>query len=144
MRFALALHTDDGVNYGVTVPDLPGCFSAGDSFDEALEMAREAIDAHCELLAEKGLDIPSPRPLGLHQADPNLAGAVWVVIEVDVERYLGRAEKVNITVPARLLRRIDDYAKRHGESRSGFLTRAAVQAMGGAPSESREIEGRQR
>jgi len=130
MRFALALHTDDGAKYGVTVPDLPGCFSAGDTFDEAIEMAREAIDAHCELLAAKGLDIPAPRPLAQHQANPDLAGAVWVVIEVDVEQYLGRAEKVNITVPARLLRRIDEYAKRHGESRSGFLTRAAVQAMG--------------
>ena len=137
MRFALALHTDDGVKYGVTVPDLPGCFSAGDSFDEAVEMAREAIDAHCELLAEKGLDIPSPGPLAQHQANPDLAEAVWVVIEVDVEQYLGRAEKINITVPGRLLRRIDDYAKRHGESRSGFLTRAAVQAMGGDPGESR-------
>ncbi len=91
MRFVLALHTDDGEKYGVTVPDLPGCFSAGDSFDEALEMAREAIDAHCELLAEKGLDIPSPRPLAVHQADPDLAGAVWAVLDVDVERYLGRA-----------------------------------------------------
>ena len=130
MRFALALHTDDGVKYGVTVPDLPGCFSAGDSFDEAIEMAREAIDAHCELLAEKGLDIPSPRSLAQHQENPDLAEAVWVIIEVDVEKYLGRAEKVNVTVPARLLRRIDDYAKRHGESRSGFLTRAAVQVMG--------------
>ena len=130
MRFALALHTDDDVKYGVTVPDLPGCFSAGDSFDEAIEMAREAIDAHCELLAEKGLDIPSPRPLAQHQANPDLAEAVWVIIEVDVEKYLGRAEKINVTVPARLLRRIDDYAKRHGESRSGFLTRAAVQVMG--------------
>lgn len=137
MRFALALHTDDGVKYGVTVPDLPGCFSAGDSFDEAVEMAREAIDAHCELLAEKGLDIPAPGPLAQHQANPDLAGAVWVVIEVDVEQYLGRAEKINITVPGRLLRRIDDYAKRHGESRSGFLTRAAVQAMGGDQGENR-------
>lgn len=132
MRFALALHTEDGVKYGVTVPDLPGCFSAGDSFDEAVEMAREAIDAHCELLAEKGMDLPSPRPLAEHQANPDLAGAVWVVIEVAVEQYLGRAEKINITVPARLLRRIDEYAKSHGESRSGFLTRAAVQAMGTA------------
>src|SRR5436305_15038622 len=123
MRFALALHTEDGVKYGVTVPDLPGCFSAGDSFDEAVDMAREAIDAHCELLAEKGLDLPSPRPLAQHQADADLAGAVWVVIEVDVEKYLGRSEKINITVPGRLLRRIDDYAKRHGESRSGYLTR---------------------
>jgi predicted RNase H-like HicB family nuclease len=130
MRFALALHTDDGTKYGVTVPDLPGCFSAGDTFDEAVEMAREAIDAHCELLAEKGMDIPAPRPLAEHQANPDYSGAVWVVIEVEVEKYLGRAEKINITVPARLLRKIDEYAKRHGESRSGFLTRAAVQAMG--------------
>ena len=46
MRFALALHTDDGVKYGVTVPDLPGCFSAGDSFDEALgsEQAIAAVE----------------------------------------------------------------------------------------------------
>lgn len=130
MRFALALHTEDGIKYGVTVPDLPGCFSAGDTFDEAIQLAREAIDAHCELLAEKGMDFPAPQPLAEHQADPDLAGAVWVVIDVDVERYLGRAEKINITVPARLLRRIDEYAKRHGESRSGFLTRAAVQVMG--------------
>jgi predicted RNase H-like HicB family nuclease len=39
MKFALALHTDDGVKYGVNVPDLPGCFSAGDTLDEAIEMA---------------------------------------------------------------------------------------------------------
>jgi predicted RNase H-like HicB family nuclease len=48
MRFAFALHTDDRVKYSVTVPDLPGCFSAGDTLDEAVDMAREAIDAHCE------------------------------------------------------------------------------------------------
>ena len=143
MRFALALHTDDGVKYGVTVPDLPGCFSAGDTFDDAVEMAREAIDAHCELLAEKALDIPSPQALARHQADPDLAGAIWVVIDVNVEQYLGRAEKINITVPSRLLRRIDDYAKRHGESRSGFLTRAAVQAMG-SEGESRKIRSGKR
>ena len=142
MRFALALHTDDGVKYGVTVPDLPGCFSAGDSFDEAVEMAREAIDAHCELLAEKGWDIPAPQPLSRHQANPDLAEAVWVIIEVDVEKYLGRAEKINVTVPARLLRRIDDYAKRHGESRSGFLTRAAIQVMGDDPSENASRQAR--
>jgi predicted RNase H-like HicB family nuclease len=87
MRFALlALHTDDGVRYGVTVPDLPGCFSAGDTFDEAVEMAREAIDAHCELLTEKGLKIPAPRTLAEHQANPDLAGAVWVALDFDKAR----------------------------------------------------------
>ena len=85
MRFALALHTDDRVKYGVTVPDLPGCFSAGDSFDEAIEMAQAAIVVHCELLAEKGMDIPTPQPLSGHQGNPELAEAIWVSIEVDVE-----------------------------------------------------------
>jgi hypothetical protein len=44
-----------------------------------------------------------------------------------ITRLSSRGSFVEI---ATLLRRIDDYAKRHGESRSGFLTRAAVQAMG--------------
>ena len=51
------------------------------------------------------------------------------MVEVAVERYFGPAEKINITVPGRVLARIDAYAKRHGESRSGFLVRAAQQAM---------------
>ena len=129
MRFALALHTDDGAAYSVVVPDLPGCFSAGDSLDEAIEMAREAIDAHCELLAEDGADIAPAQPLAVHQANSELAGAVWAVVDVPVERYFGPAEKINITVPGRVLARIDAFARRHGESRSGFLVRAAQQVM---------------
>jgi predicted RNase H-like HicB family nuclease len=38
MRFVLAIHEDKG-KFGVTVPDLPGCFSTGDSLEEALEGA---------------------------------------------------------------------------------------------------------
>ncbi len=129
MRFVLALHSDDGVKYGVIVPDLPGCYSAGDSFDTALDNAREAIDAHVELLAEEGSDLPIPEPIVVHRSNPDFAEAVWAVIDVPVEKYFGPAEKINITVPARLLRHIDAFAKRHGETRSGFLVRAAQQAM---------------
>lgn len=129
MRFILALHTDDGTAYGVTVPDLPGCFSAGDNLDHAIEMAREAIDAHCEVLAEDGADLAPGQPLAVHQANPDLTGAVWAVVDVPVDRYFGPAEKINITVPGRVLARIDAFARQHGESRSGFLVRAAQQAM---------------
>lgn len=38
-----------------------------------------------------------------------------------VERYFGPAEKINITLPRLLLAKIDDYAKAHGATRSGFL-----------------------
>lgn len=129
MRFALALHTDDDVRYGVTVPDLPGCFSAGDDLDEAIDRAYEAIDAHVEMLVEQGEGLAAIRPLAEHRANPDLADAVWAMIDVPVERYFGPAEKINITVPALLLRHIDDYARAHGESRSGFLTRAAQTVM---------------
>jgi predicted RNase H-like HicB family nuclease len=129
MKFTVVLHTDDGQRYGVTVPDLPGCFSAGDNLDDALLSAAEAIDLHVETLIEDGVDVPVRAPIATHQANPNYANGVWAVVDVPVEKYLGKAEKINITVPQVVLTRIDDYAKRHGLSRSGFLVDAARQVM---------------
>lgn len=129
MRYPIVLHTDDGIRYGVTVPDLPGCFSAGDTFDSALESVREAIDLHAEGLVEEGQELPQPRPIAEHQVNPDFANGVWAVVDVDLSRYDGRSEKINITLPKRLLARIDTYTKAHGETRSGFLAEAARAAM---------------
>jgi predicted RNase H-like HicB family nuclease len=130
MKFLIAIEPgSEGTAFGVVVPDLPGCFSAGDTLEQAFDNAREAIEAHCQLIAEDGGELPLARPMAEHQADADLAGWVWAMVDVPVERYFGPAEKINITVPARILARIDDYARRHGESRSGFLVRAAQGAM---------------
>lgn len=131
MKFPIAIEpATENTAWGVVVPDLPGCFSAGDSAEDAFANAVEAIEAHCEFLAEDGLEIPVPRPLAEHQADPEFAGNwVWGMVDVDVSRYEGKAEKINITLPRRLLTKIDDYAKAHGETRSGFLAEAARVAM---------------
>jgi hypothetical protein len=41
MRYPIAIETGDAEHaYGVVVPDLPGCFSAGDTLDEALANSR--------------------------------------------------------------------------------------------------------
>ena len=58
---------------------------------------------------------------------------MWAVVEVLVEKYFGPAEKINITLPRLLLSRIDDYAKAHGATRSGFLAQAARMAMAHSP-----------
>jgi len=55
---------------------------------------------------------------------------VWALVDVDVSRFDGRAEKINITLPRRLLAKIDNYVRAHGETRSGFLAEAARRAMG--------------
>ncbi|CAN5218609.1 type II toxin-antitoxin system HicB family antitoxin [soil metagenome] len=129
MRFPVVLHTDDGVRYGVTVPDLPGCFSAGDTLDEALDSVREAIDLQLEGLAEDGAELPTLRPIATHQANVEYAGGTWALVEIDTARYDGRAEKINITLPRRVLARVDDYVRAHGLTRSGFLAQAAEKAM---------------
>ncbi len=44
--------------YSVTVPTLPGCFTQGDTFEEAVTNAREAIRCHVNGLAKDGLPVP--------------------------------------------------------------------------------------
>ena len=131
MKFIIAIEPGtDTSAWGVAVPDLPGCFSAGDTLDEAMANARQAIDPHVEIMIEDGAPIPIARPLAVIQADPAYTGWVWAVVDVPVEKYLGPAEKINITVPRMVLARIDEYAKSQGMSRSGFLVEAARTAMG--------------
>lgn len=126
MKFPIALEpATENTAWGVVVPDLPGCFSAGDTAEEAFAGAIEAIDAHCELLIEDGMDIPMPRPLAEWQKDPEFSGWAWALVDVPVEKYFGPAEKINITLPRLLLAKIDSYTKAHGSTRSGFLAEAA-------------------
>lgn len=131
MKFPIAIEKGtEETAYGVVVPDLPGCFSAGDTAEEAFDNAREAIEAHCEFLVEEGKEIPTPRPLVEWQGNPEFAGWAWGIVDVPVERFFGPAEKINITIPKLLLRKIDKHVKDHGyESRSGFLAEAAIEAM---------------
>lgn len=132
MNFAVVLHSDDGVHYGATVPDLPGCFSAGDSVEEALEMVKEAIDGHLELLFEENGLIPDRQPISIHKQNPEYKSGTWALVEVDITPYLGRSERFNITMPNLLVKRIDEYVATHKEtgSRSGFLQKAAAKALG--------------
>lgn len=51
---------DDG-SFGVSVPDLPGCVSSGDTPEQAEAMIAEAIRDHLALLRERGEPVPPPR-----------------------------------------------------------------------------------
>ena len=131
MRYPVVLHgSDDGARWGVTVPDLPGCFSAGDSVDEALESVLEAIDLHLEGVIEEGGTVPFPCLISEHRVNPDFADGTWAFVDVDTRKFDGRAEKINITIPRKILAQVDDYAKSHGLSRSGFLVQAAQKAIG--------------
>ncbi len=56
---ALIEDGSDDTAFGVVFPDLPGCFSAGDTFDEAVKNAREALGVYCEVTLEDGYALPA-------------------------------------------------------------------------------------
>jgi predicted RNase H-like HicB family nuclease len=55
------VHKDEGTSYGVSFPDVPGCISAGDTFEEAVVNAAEALAGHFALMKADGDAIPKPR-----------------------------------------------------------------------------------
>jgi predicted RNase H-like HicB family nuclease len=58
-RFTVVLIRDAGDDtFGVFVPELPGCFSQGDTVEKAIENAKEAIELHLQGLTEEGDEIP--------------------------------------------------------------------------------------
>lgn len=128
MRYPIAIEPGDEQHaFGVAVPDLPGCFSAGDTLDEAIDNAREAIDLWLETVIDDGGNVPLPRPISEYQVDPEYSGWIWAVVEVDLAALSDKVERVNITLPARVLRRIDAAAKAAGESRSGYIARRVLE-----------------
>lgn len=127
MKYPIAIEPGNARKaFGVVVPDLPGCFSAGDTLDEAIDNAREAIELWLETVIDDGGAVPDARPVAAHQANPEFAGWIWAVVSVDLASLSDKAERVNITLPARVLRRIDAAAKAAGESRSGFIAHLAL------------------
>ena len=80
-------------------------------------------------MTENGGEVPLPRPISEHRNNPDFANGVWALVDIDTSRFDGRTEKINITVPRRILAKIDSYAKRHGATRSGFLVEAARRVM---------------
>ncbi|MDZ7784600.1 MAG: type II toxin-antitoxin system HicB family antitoxin [Halioglobus sp.] len=127
MKYPVVVHHDKDSAYGVSVPDLPGCFSAGDTFDAALQNVAEAIKLHLEGLEGEGRDIPRASKIEDHLEDKDYAGGVWGFVDIDVTPYLGNTEKINVTLPFSVIRRIDEQAGARGRSR--FLAEAALKAL---------------
>lgn len=130
LKYPIAIEPGDTTtSFGVVVPDLPGCFSAGDTLDEAVENSKEAIALWIETVLDDNGAVPTPGKLADHVKKPEFAGWTWAVVEVDGSLLDDHTERVNISVPRRILARIDRYASARGETRSGFLVNAALERI---------------
>ena len=125
MRYPIAIEPrTERSDYGVVIPDLPGSFSAGETLDEAIAGAEEAGLIRRAL--DAGEAIPEPSPLEAIRARPEFAGWILSLVTIDPAALDDTVERVNITLPRRVLRRLDEEARAAGETRSGYIAKLAM------------------
>lgn len=129
MRYPIVIEEgSDTTAYGVVVPDLPGCFSAADTLNEAIDAAKEAAAAWIDAALDEAQAIPHASTLEEIRRLPEYAGWAVGVIEVDDALSDDTIERVNITIPRRVLRRLDDLARSRGQSRGAFISDLTLSA----------------
>ena len=112
--------------YSVVFPDVPGVVTAGDSFEEAVRMAHEALALHVEGLRADGDPVPEPRSLEDIKAQLEdwpawEADNDFLVVPVALLPAPQKSVRVDAVFPERLVARIDSTYK----NRSAFLVAAA-------------------
>jgi predicted RNase H-like HicB family nuclease len=127
MKYPIIIQKDPNSDYGVIVPDLPGCFSAGATVEEAIDNAAEAVLTHAEGLLADNDSVPTPTSITELKKHHREASNLWALVEVDFSKLSEKMARVNISVPENLLSKIDSYAMRTGASRSGMLVNAALE-----------------
>ena len=130
MKYPIAIEPGSEKNaWGIVVPDLPGCFSAADSgLDEAIDQAKEAIELWIEMAFDGGQVIPKPSSLRDLQKKKEYKGWAWAIVEIDPALLSDEIERINITLPKKVLARLDAKAKKAGENRSAFIAHLALTA----------------
>ena len=81
-RYPIVIDKDPDSDYGMMVPDLPGCYTVGDTIADVLTQAVEAIECHLEGMLLDGDPIPEPKDIAFHETDPEYAEGVWKTITI--------------------------------------------------------------
>ena len=121
MHYVAVIDKDANSAYGIRFPDLPGCFSAADTFDEIIPNAIEAL----ALFFEDGNVLP---PRGIEAIrdevaeDPGSGGVLMMIPYISERR---RVVRVNLSLDKGLLDTMDEAARARGMTRSAFVAIAA-------------------
>lgn len=129
MKYFYAIMEQEGDSaYGVTFPDLPGCFSAADRVEDILPNATQALELWFE-------DQNEVAPSRLDQvrsmaADALAAGGTLLAVPLIANDH--KVMRVNLSLERGILDAIDDAARQRSLTRSAFLAQAARNEITGA------------
>ncbi len=109
MLYPIAIEKgNENTAFGVVFPDVENCFAAGDSYEDALIQAKEALELHFEALADSNDIPPLASSIDAHFDKEEYQGWVWALVDINLEPYLGKSKKYNVSLPTLLRKKIDD------------------------------------
>jgi predicted RNase H-like HicB family nuclease len=113
--------------FGVWFPDVEGCFSAGDTLEEAVANAAAALRQHTEALESAGRRLSAPRIVDEVLRDKDVRASIKtgaLLFAVPLLADAGRTVRINISLDKALVDQIDVAASTRGLTRSAFIAQA--------------------
>ena len=123
-EYIALIHKDATSGFGASFPDFPGAVTVAETLEALRVAAEEVLAFHIEGMIEDGAVIPVPAALDVVVGLEDYRDAVAVLV-VKAPDVVSPAVRINVTIPDQMLKRIDQYAAKHGLTRSGFLVLAA-------------------
>ena len=135
MRTYFAIgHQEADSAYGFWFPDVEGCFGGGDSYDEAMKNAVEALRLHMELLTEMGQKLPEPRSIDDIHTDPDVQESLRdpgaFIVGVPYIQAMGAKRRVSFNADASVVAAVERQVKALGMTKTDWWLQAAHQMLG--------------
>ena len=134
MHYVAVIEKEPDSAFGVWFPDVEGCFSAGETVDEAAANAAAALRQHAEAVESSGQRMLAARAVDAVLRDEDVAAAIEagaILFAVPLLADAGRTVRINISLDKALVDQIDAAATARGLTRSAFLAQAAREKIAG-------------
>ena len=119
MRYP-ALIESGGDDYGVVFPDLPGCVAMGNTLDEAIRHAEEALYDWMDSMEELGHPISAPSALENIEVPEGCALTSILLVKTRRDKP---SVRLNLVLDAGIVDTITSEAKRRGITRKAYIER---------------------
>jgi predicted RNase H-like HicB family nuclease len=133
-QYVAVVEKDPDSAFGIWFPDVEGCFSAGDTLEQASANAAAALRQHVEALESAGRAVPQARSMDDVLRDKDVRKATSkgaILFAVPLLSDAGRTVRVNVSLDKGLVDQIDAAASKRGLTRSAFLAQAAREKITG-------------
>ena len=127
INYFMFAHMDDKSGFWCEFPDLPGCMTDGDDFEDLMKNAADALESWLEAWVDGGNALPEPSGPAAVKAKAD-ASDEPVMFVVPVTGYLPDAPvRINITSTEAKIAEITAFAKRVHRTRSELMVNATLE-----------------